>query len=274
LEKFLIFILLIAIQSNAIAQTDSTTELVDTVYVKSAPVLIKKTFYLPPETFPDSLFYIRLGAAVGNQLASSSGHTRLQTSFHSFSAIIGKQLHAWSLSAGISLLNARAGTAYSQPLSYDRQRSIIVKDTIENFDQTVDGVTTTTYITRDRDSTIRYQEIKDTTMNVSHQISYIQLPVHLQYTFRLGKWFVAPELGILPGFALGNTTLIPGNKNAGLKKVMFMAGLGLHLGRQIIKNMNITVFSEISKNITPVTQGTEGLQFIIVKGGITLNYFF
>lgn len=275
LKFFFIFGFLIGAIFSGTAQTDSASTVIDTVYVKESPVVIKKTFYLPSEHMPDSSFFIGAAFGIGSNLAYASGtpqHSNRLVS--SYSIFTGKKINNWAFSIGLLFLNVPAQITYSTSVFYENQKTEIVTDTIDTFYQTVNGIRTPYYITKNRDTTLHYHDTRDTILSRSMKIQYLQIPFRIQHAFRRGKWFIAPELSLIPGIALGGASLIPGNDKSKTKKMMVMAAVSIHLGIEIKKKIAMSVFSEITKNVSSVSSDKRELNLLLLSAGIRLIYFF
>ena len=272
----LIFLSFLLIALNACGQTDTTDGGVDTVYIKGDPVVIKSEFYLPETYSRDSAkWLIAAGFGAGKNFASLNGNNFEINSRGFFNYFIeaGRKYKQWTFTAGLGYLGSQGSLHYHSKYNFDWHEQTTKTDTIDVYDQIVQGISTRYYVTERKDTMIKHQEVKDTTLHYSYKQNYLLIPLKITHILSKEKWFISSGIGIAPSISLIRNSIIASNDKLKPRPFLFLGTAHAEVGRLFFDKISMSIYAQCYKNLSPVFNEARQPSLLLMTGGFKINFY-
>lgn len=273
--RFFLFFFLFISPALLFAQIDSSDYDVDTLYVKEPPVIIKSEYYLPPTNpFKESRLFVAAGFAIGKK--NKSPEDIRFSMFLMPSIEVGKKFgdHV-SVSMGISGLNFKQYVERNEKVLKEFERNYTVTDTLDVYYQIIGGNKTPYYVTEPRDTVEKYIVSKDSSIKASTKLSYLLIPVKVNYAFHKHRFYMSLGVGFISAFLINNSPITDEKLRKSIPPNSFFLLSGdLGLGLKISKSISGEITIQSVKNLTRFGADAVSNNFFPVFTGCKLIYFF
>ncbi len=252
----ILFFIFIFCTFFSIAQSDSNTVIIDTVYQYEAPVVIKKEIYLPStDTNSQKNWLVGLGIGLSQQLKSQPNDslTLKWESATFMEVLLKRRFRQIELSLGLSFFQVKTKAILIQQYDIQRQRMVQTTDTLDVYYQIVNGTSTPVYVTEQKTITESYKETNDTLKTTSTSIQYLQIPIRIAYQLKWKSWYMSPGLGLMANIPLQNNGFV---KEIAESKpnIVWFGSVHLALGKKLTNRWQTELCWETSKSLSNVTE--------------------
>lgn len=252
----ILFFIFIFCTLFSIAQSDSNTVIIDTVYQYEAPVVIKKEIYLPSiDTNSPKNWLFGLGVGLNQQLKSQPNDslTLKWESATFMEVLLKRRFRQIELSLGLSFFQVKTKASLIQQYDIQRQRMVQTTDTLDVYYQIVNGTSTPVYVTEQKTITESYKETKDTLKTTAASTQYLQIPLRVSYQFKWKSWYMSPGLGLMANIPLQNKGFVKEIAESKPNIALF-GSVHLAIGKKLTNRWQTELCWETSKSLSPVTE--------------------
>lgn len=242
----------------------------DTVYVKKAPVLIKKEVYYANSKSEVKENVLTIEYAIDQYVKYSNESTYFKTSTKALGVRYGKKVKRLTFGGGIGYSSAKinVSTVYenSDSTSYNRI------DTLDSYFQVVNNDTSEVFVT----DTTEIWEVYNITREENRLIGgkYIRVPVFVSYSIHKKKWGVTLRSELLINSLVGGSDFEVRGETYTMNRFLFQYQQALEIGYAIIDDLSLWCAIKGNRQLNSSIKSSRldtGLSYALGAG---LNYSF
>lgn len=248
----------------------STMAQIDTVYEYGSPVIIKKKVFLEAEeVVKPRTWFLSIGGGLGS-IASQNHNDSIRLSFGKASQLemtLRKAFGKFEIGTGIAFLSTQAKTLYQHSYWLDKERNIVINDTLDVYYEVVNGDSIPVYIVEPKPGVEWYRETMDTTYARSSTVYYLQVPLSVSYRMAWKSWYMSPGFGVLVSIPLRKPELVTEVAKSTPKSTVW-GSMALSVGRRLGERWRAELSAEGRRSMAP----TSDLRAISSQRGLLLGF--